>query len=209
MVAVFRLFPLSALCAALALGAPEVPEKPASTAPCKTDIRCRKGACWKAFRAHHAFAWSIQGSLPVRELRDVLDGRTGLGLGAQWYHGNDTGLVRRTRLEWNVFSEGGAVGPTALRTKASNYVLSFDHLWHPGGHDRGFYVLGGLGGVRWFTEQRDGLGLSQRDHTTKLAVSAGAGLRLGRVILEGRYLASSIRDPFDGNLVQGSAALRF
>ena len=38
---------------------------------------------------------------------------------------------------------------------------------------------------------------------------AGAGLRLGRVILEGRYLASSIRDTFNGNLVQGSVALRF
>ena len=156
------------------------------------------------------FAWQVQADLPVGDLGQTLDHRSGLGLGVQWNHDRKDGHVRRTRLEWNVFPEGKAVGTGEVKTKASNYILSFDRLYHFSGEAKGAYVLGGLGAVRWFLDQTPGLNPTRSSHTTKLAVTAGAGYRFNPTFsVEARYLLSSVNQSFDGTMLQAGLNLRF
>jgi opacity protein-like surface antigen len=156
------------------------------------------------------FAWQVQVDAPVKDLGRALDQRTGLGLGMQWTSYRSGGAANRTRLEWNVFPEGNPVGTAAVATKASNYVLSFDRLYHVSGTRAGVYVVAGLGAVRWFTDQTPGANPTVSTHTTKLAVTAGAGYRFNRAVsLEARYLVSSVNRTFDGNVAQGVLSMRF
>ena len=160
---------------------------------------------------HHSdFAWQAQLDTPVTALGRAMDNRNGAGLGMQWTTYHSHGGATRTRLEWNVFPEGNAVGAAAVKTKASNYILSFDHLYFLSGQETGVYVMGGLGVVRWFTEQTVGTLPAAATHTTKLAVSAGLGLWFNRAwSAEARYLVSSMDRPYDGNVVQTSLSVRF
>ena len=91
----------------------------------------------------------------------------------------------------------------------SNYTLAFDHLYHVEDRDQGLYLVGGLGAVRWFTEQESALG-SIRSHTTKLGVTAGAGWQFTRNLgAEARVLVSSINRTYDSTLLQGAVVFRF
>ena len=156
------------------------------------------------------FAWQVQVDAPVTGFGRALDARTGLGLGMQWTSYRSGGGANRTRLEWNVFPEGNPVGASGVATKASNYVLSFDRLYHFSGTRSGAYVLAGLGAVRWFTDQTVGASPTVSTHTTKLAVTAGAGYRFTRAFsMEARYQVSSLNSTFDGNVVQGVFSMRF
>jgi hypothetical protein len=208
------------LVAACALPAFAQEAKPA--APEEKTVTTGKNECqdckdYKAGRTHwhhhycqSDFAWQVQADFPTKDLGRALDNRVGLGLGMQWSHYRSAGVAHRTRLEWNVFPEGNAVGPDAVKTKASNYVLSFDRLYHFSGENQGFYILGGLGGVRWFLDHTEGANPTQSSHTTKLAITAGAGYRFNRAVsAEARYLVSSVDRTFDGNVLQGSVSMRF
>jgi len=156
------------------------------------------------------FAWQVQVNTPVTALGRALDERTGLGLGMQWTRNRANGVSNRTRLEWNVFPEGNPVGAAGTTTKASNYVLSFDRLYHFSGEAKGVYLLGGLGAVRWFTDQTPALNPTVSTHTTKLAVTGGAGYRFNRgVAAEARYVVSSVDRTYDGNVVQLVSSMRF
>lgn len=162
------------------------------------------------WRSDSAFAWQVQVDEPVKDLGRELDNRTGLGLGMQWTRDRANGVTNRTRLEWNVFPQGNAVGTAGLQTQASNYLLSFDRLYHFSGEAKGFYVLGGLGAVRWFMEQSAGGAATADFHTTKLAVTGGAGYRFNRAVaVEARYLVSTVDRTFDGNVLQGAFSMRF
>jgi opacity protein-like surface antigen len=163
---------------------------------------------------HHdcqsTFAWQAQANLPLKELGQAQDHRTGLGLGVQWRHDHGQGHSSRTRFEWNTFRESPALGAQALKTRTSNYILSFDRLYHVSGRDGGFYVVGGLGAVRWFQDRTAGPEPTRSSHTTKLGVTAGAGWRFNdRLSLEARYLVSSLDRTFDGNVLQAGLSLRF
>jgi len=162
------------------------------------------------WRSHSDFAWQVQANLPARDLGRALDNRTGLGLGMQWTTNRSHGAANRTRLEWNVFSESNPVGDVALKTKATNIVFSFDRLYHFSGEAKGLYVLGGLGAVRWNVDQTPGANPTHSMHTTKLAVTAGAGYRFNRsVAAETRYMVSSIQKAYDGNVAQAGISIRF
>lgn len=168
------------------------------------------GESWHGW--HHAsqFAWQVQVNQPAKGLGQDLDNKMGLGLGAQWTRFRSNGFANRFRFEWNVLPKGNPVGPLALESDASNYVASFDRLWHVSGESRGFYVLGGLGAVRWFMTQGPAGGPRASWHATKLAVTGGAGYRFNdHFSAEARYLVSSFNGNFDGNLVQGSLGMRF
>ena len=157
-----------------------------------------------------AFAWQAQLDSPVKGLGQSLDQRTGLGLGAQWNHDHEDGHVSRTRIEWNVFPQGPGVGPAEVQTKASNYLLSFDRLYHFSGSAKGPYILAGLGAVRWFVDQAVSPGQTRSFHATKLAVTAGAGYRFNPSFsAEARYLLSSLDQSFDGSMVQVGLNMRF
>lgn len=204
--ALFRplLLILAAACAApsFAEDAPK-PEEPRR----EDRHHCHHEWHWKR---DSVFAWQVQLNVPAKDFGRAMDQRTGAGLGMQWTHFRDNGSAHRTRLEWNVFQEGNPAGPLGIKTKASNYILSFDRLHHFSGKDKGVYILGGLGAVRWFVDQTPAGDPTYRFHTTKLAVTGGLGYRFSRAAaVEGRYLVSSINRDFDGNMVQLGVSMRF
>jgi opacity protein-like surface antigen len=157
----------------------------------------------------NAFGLSIQADLPLRDLKDDLDHRTGYGLGLQWTHDHGAFHASRTRFEWNTFPEGHPVGALGTTTYAKNLVLSFDHLFRLNEGPTSAYLVGGLGAVRWSLDQKSPAA-STSLQTTKLAVTAGVGVQVAhQLTLEGRYIFSGIQRTFDANTVQLSAAWRF
>ena len=157
----------------------------------------------------NTFGVSIQADLPLRDLKDDLDHRTGFSLGLQWTHDHGVHHASRTRFEWNTFPEGHPVGPLGTTTYAKNLTLSFDHLFRLNEGPAGMYLVGGLGGVRWSLDQKTPV-QSTSLTTTKLAVTAGVGLQVSRQFtVEGRYVFSGIQKTFDSNTVQLSAGWRF
>lgn len=169
----------------------------------KEEKRCH----WK-WKGESQFAWTAQLDIPAKDLGRALDNRTGLGIGMQWARVRENGTAHRTRLEWNLFSEGNPVD--GLRTKVSNYVLSFDRIHSFTGKAQGPYLMGGLGAVRWFVDRTPASAGTERFHTTKLAVTGGLGWRFSPSFsVEGRYMVSSVDRTFDGNVVQLCAGVRF
>jgi opacity protein-like surface antigen len=205
--------PLALACAALA--AQEPAPKPAEPAPAAAPAAApEKGSEAKKDRRcqqHHESVFGVyaQADLPLRDLKESLDRRTGFGLGASWTHDHGDWHASRTRLEWNTFPEGGPVGPAGTKTYAKNYVLSFDHLFKLNQGTQQAYLVAGLGGARWGVEQTTGP-VRTSDWTTKLAITGGVGVQLAnRVNLEARYVVSSIGKTFDANMVQASLGWRF
>lgn len=157
----------------------------------------------------HAFGGSVQVLAPLKDLKTALDERTGLGIGLQWIHEGRGRWASRTRLEWNVFPEGNPVGPLGVETSVKQYLLSFDRLYRLGGEPRSIYLLGGVGATRWFVDQQ-AAGLNGSFHTTKLAVTGGAGWRFSHAFaLEARYAVSGIDRAMDANTAQVSFNWRF
>lgn len=155
------------------------------------------------------FGATIQADFPLRDLKDDLDRRTGFGAGLQWTQERANRHVSRTRIEFNVFPEGGPVGGTGTKTYAKDYLLSYDHLFPLGTGARRAYLVAGAGGVHWILEQSQGP-IRSTVRTTKLAFTGGLGLQLSeRVNLEARYQFSGIQKTFDANLVQLSLGWRF
>ncbi len=205
------LLPLALACAALS--AQETAPKPAEPAPAAASEKALDPAKaeTKEYRCHHHSVFGVyaQADLPLRELKESLDRRTGMGLGVSWTHDHGEWNASRTRLEWNTFPEGGPVGPTGTRTYAKNYLLSFDHLFKLNQGWSQAYLVAGVGGARWDVEQT-AAGVRTSDWTTKLAFTAGAGVQFGgRVNLEARYLISSVSSTFDANTLQASLGWRF
>lgn len=199
------------VCAGLALAAQGAPSAPEDKTPAVAH-REKEEDCPVRFRFHHshpAFGAYVQVDTPLRDLKESLDRRTGLGLGVQWTRDHGDWNASRTRLEWNTFPEGGAVGSQGTRTYAKNYILSFDHLFKLNQGWSQAYLVAGLGGARWDLEQTTA-GQRSSLWTTKLAVTAGAGVQLGRrVNLEARYVVSSVGSTFDANTLQASLGWRF
>ena len=198
-------------CAGLALAAQEAPSKPEAKAPVAEPQR-EEGDCHVRFRFRHhhsVFGAYVQADVPLRDLKENLDRRTGLGLGVQWTRDQGDWNASRTRLEWNTFPEGGAVGASGTRTYAKNVILSFDHLFKLNQGSTQAYLVAGLGGARWDLEQTTA-GQRSSLWTTKLALTGGVGVQLGeRVNLEARYVVSSVGSTFDANALQASLGWRF
>lgn len=192
------------------LVAQEAP-KPADPAPVATpEKKAEKERIRHYFHHHHSvFGAYAQADIPLRDLKENLDRRTGLGLGVQWTHDHGDWNASRTRLEWNTFAEGSPVGPLGTKTYAKNFILSFDHLFKLNQGTHQMYVVAGLGGARWYLEQNTGA-LRDSFWTTKLAITGGVGVQLAeRVNLEARYVVSSVGKTFDANTLQASLGWRF
>lgn len=155
------------------------------------------------------FGATVQADFPLRDLKGDLDRRTGFGAGLQWTQERANCHASRTRIEFNVFPEGGQIGIMGTKTYAKDYLLSYDHLFPLGTGARRAYLVAGAGGVHWVLEQSQGP-LRSTLRTTKLAFTGGVGLQLSeRVNLEARYQFSGIQKTFDANLVQLSLGWRF
>ena len=189
--------------------APKPVESPVEESSPKPGSGFRHGRHRAEYRHHSVFGVSVQADIPLRDLKESLDGRSGLGLGAQWTHDHGDWNASRTRLEWNTFAEGGPVGLLGTKTYAKNFILSFDHLFNLNSGPHHAYLVGGLGGARWYMEQNTG-DLRNSHWTTKLAITGGIGVQLAeRVNLEARYVFSSVDKTFDANTLQASLGWRF
>ena len=91
--------------------------------------------------------------LPLRDLKESLDGRTGYGLGVQWTHDHGDWHASRTRLEWNTFTEG--IAATGTRTYAKNFILSWDHLFKLNKGQSQAYLVAGVGNIIWSRRRVD------------------------------------------------------
>ncbi len=182
----------------------KAPEPPAEKATEWTSERHH----WR-HHYHAQFGAYAQALWPQREMKEALDGGTGYGLGLQWTHDHGDWNASRTRLEWNTFAEGDSVPPLGTKTYAKNYLLSWDHLFMLNqGHTRA-YAVAGVGGARWNLEQTTS-GVRTSLWTTKLAITAGLGVRLGeRVNIEARYVVSSVQKTYDGSSAQVALGWRF
>lgn len=172
------------------------------------------GTVASAQERHHRHHWdydfgaSVQVSLPQGDLKTQMDNRTGVGIGMQWTGFKRDWWLSRTRFEWNVYPQSHAVGKAQVKTRMENLNLSFDQMVFFMKEPVGPYVFGGLGAVRTFvaetpTAPASGAMLPNRWHTTKLAVTAGLGLRLAnQVAVEGRYVVSSLNKTMDANTAQ-------
>lgn len=216
------LLPFALVGAALVAEEPKPAEKPAEAKEIKVEIRTEakaetacKDSCRPSRRvrfhrhshSHSTFSAYAQGVVPLRELGASLDERTGYGLGVQWTRDRGDWHASRTRLEWNTFPEGPAVN--GVKTYAKNYTLSWDHLFKLNKGGTHAYLVAGIGGTRWFTEQT-APGFHASRWTTKPAISGGVGVQLAsRVNLEARYTAGSLDKTFDANTMMASLAWRF
>lgn len=158
-----------------------------------------------------AHSFDVRGQVtvnqPTQDLDTAMDGKQGFGLGIHWLSQRGLQHTSRTRFDWNVWGQGPAVA--GVKTQVSNYHLAFDHLYHFDNRDQGPYLVGGLGAVRWFSEQTSVLG-SVRSHTTKLGITAGAGWQFTRNLgAEARVLVSSMDRTYDSTLLQGAVVFRF
>ncbi len=226
--------PLALACASLAAQEPapkptgkpveskvEVPATP-KTEESKSETCCEEGGAKShhpyyhrhiRFGHHSTFGAYAQGVMPLRDLKETLDQRTGFGLGVQWTHDHGDWNASRTRLEWNTFPESGPVAASGAaaytKTYAKNYTLSFDHLFKLNQGTLQAYLVGGLGGARWCVEQTTMTSWNSR-WTTKLAITGGIGVQLTeRMNLEARYVVSSVGRTFDANTLQASLGWRF
>lgn len=156
-----------------------------------------------------SFAWQAQFNQPVRDFREAMDTKTGLGLGVQWQRYRGNGILHRTRLEWNVYPESPEVGPQKARTQATNVILSFDRLFYFRTSGLGPFIAGGMGVGHWMVDETRG---AHRDswRTNKLNLMAGVGFQFtSHIAMEARYQVASVRDTFDGNSVQVAAVIRY
>lgn len=159
---------------------------------------------------HHSFGGYVQGILPTNDLGTALDGKLAAGIGLEWIHRHHGPWSSRTRLEWNTYPEGNPVDPGQVKTSVMQYLWSFDRFYHFGEDLHTPYLVGGLGITRWFVEQHGPTGLLLNDHTTKLAVTGGVGMRLSNYFaLEARYVTSGIKKSFDANTAQLALSWRF
>ena len=153
------------------------------------------------------FSGQVTLNRPAHDLGRDLDHQLGYGLGLHTLHSHGDKHSSRTRLDWNVWTQGPLVG--GVKTQVSNYHLAFDHLYHLQDATSGPYLVGGLGAVRWFVDQ-DALGARTRFHTTKLGVTAGAGWRFNQAMgVELRALVGSLDHTFDATTVQAAFTFRF
>lgn len=158
---------------------------------------------------HYGFGLELLATRPTGDLQTRLDGRSGLGFGMQWSHFHSDSWLGRTRFEFNVFPESRPTDRTQDRVRLQNLVLSFDEQFFLMREPLGPYLLFGLGGIRNFlTEVPATTPIGQMDgarsrHTTRLLLTAGAGLRLAnQVSLEARLQVSGLDKSADNSSLQ-------
>mgnify|MGYP001495212755 CR=1 FL=1 len=152
------------------------------------------------------FGLQGQVSIPQGDLKDGVDSKLGLGLGAHGTFAFDQHVIR-PRFDLSFYPEADLGG---VETKVNSMALGADYLYFVEGGDQGVYFTAGLSAIRWEVDVNiPGLG-SDSYNTTKLGVAAGMGYQWTRAFgTELRYVQSSLgHDVSANNLVLG-ATFRF
>lgn len=147
-----------------------------------------------------------QVSIPQGDLKDAVDSKLGLGLGAHGTFAFDHHVIR-PRFDFTFYPEADLGG---VETKVNSLALGADYLYFVDGRDRGVYFTAGLSAIRWEVDVNlPGLG-SGSYHTTKLGLAAGLGYQWTRAIgTELRYVKSSLGHDVSANSLALGATFRF
>lgn len=140
-------------------------------------------------------------TLPLGDLKDTVDSKPGIGLGAHMTVDFGQGHVLRPRVDFIAFPDATVFD---VKNKVNNLSLGADYLYVFEGKT-GFYVLGGLAVNRWKVDaELPGIG-PLTVTTTKLGYALGGGFAFNeQVSAELRYSASQYGLP--GHSSQNASA---
>lgn len=152
--------------------------------------------------------FGLQGhvSIPMGDLKDAVDSKPGLGLGAHVAWEFQPQMQLRGRIDHMQFPN---VKVSTLDTKVSNLSYGVDYLYSFQGQS-GSYVLGGLSLNRWEQEVNMPVMGMHNASTTRLGVALGGGFAFNRnVSMEARYVMSSFDAGTDASFLQATVLYRF
>ena len=141
-------------------------------------------------------------NLPMGDLKDAVDSKVGLNIGAHMALDFKGGHMLRPRVDYTWFPEYSVSGGGAsASTKFSSLSLGADYLYYVDGRPQGLYFTGGLALVQWKAESSAsylGISASGSQTTTKLGLAVGAGYQFNKTVgAEVRYQMSKA---WEGNL---------
>lgn len=152
-------------------------------------------------------------NLPQADLKDAVDDKVGVNIGAHMALSFKGGHMLRPRVDYTWFPEHTMSGGGAsVSVKFSGLSLGSDYLYFVDGTAQGLYFTGGLALIQWKAESSAsflGSSASGSETTTKLGVAAGLGYQFNRTVgAELRYQTSKA---WEGTLdtLQAGVTLRF
>jgi hypothetical protein len=152
------------------------------------------------------FGLQVQAAIPQGDLKDAVDSKLGIGLGAHGTFAFDQHAIR-PRFDYTFYPEADLSG---VKNKVSSMALGVDYLYFVDAKDNGIYFTGGLSAIRWKVDADfAGLG-STSASTTKLGVAAGLGYQWTKAFgTEVRYVNSCLNSNFTANNIVLGATFRF
>lgn len=147
------------------------------------------------------FGLQAQVGVPMGDLKDAVDSKAGLGLGAHLTWDFKPQMQLRGRVDYMAFPN---VTVDNVDSKVSNFSFGADYLYFIEG-SKGVYLTGGLSLNRWEVD----LGPFNAS-TTRTGVALGAGFAFNEhVSAEARFVMSSFNADADANLLQLGVLYRF
>lgn len=152
-------------------------------------------------------------NLPQSDLKDAVDSKAGINIGAHMTLDFRGGHMLRPRVDYTWFPEYSvSSGGASASVKFSNLSLGADYLYFVDGKPQGLYFTGGLALVQWKGESSvsvPGYGVSASETTTKLGLAAGVGYQFNKTVGgEIRYMKSSAWEA-DLDMIQVGVTFRF
>lgn len=92
------------------------------------------------------FGLQLHANIPTGDLKDAVDSKPGVGVGAHATFDLGGGHVLRPRLDAVFFPESNVQG---FKTKADDLSLGTDYLYFPGAKPEGLYLTAGIALHRW------------------------------------------------------------
>ncbi len=158
--------------------------------------------------SHHPFRFGVQAHVtaPQGDLKDLVDSKLGLGIGAHVTLDLAGGMhVLRPRLDYTMYPKANFFG---VSNKVNSLGAGVDYLFFVDGKQQGVYFTAGLGVTRWDYEWNNGVG-SVSDTSTKATYAVGMGFNFNQTFgAELRYNSSHIGNA-TANGIQVGATFRF
>ncbi len=170
------------------------------------------------------FGLQANGNAPLGDLKDAVDSKPGLGIGAHLTWNLGGGHVIRPRVDYLFFPENSAYAAADYGVSASGkYKVNdlsggVDYLYFLEGKDEGFYLTAGLSVNRWKVDYDYTVRIgnvtssaSASDTTTKGGFAVGAGWNFNRSFgAEVRFTSTKFgKGDGSANAVQAGVTFRF
>jgi hypothetical protein len=155
------------------------------------------------------FGVQVHGNIPTGDLKDAVDNKLGLGLGAHGTFDLGLGHVIRPRFDYTFFPETTLPsGTNGLKSKVDALSLGADYLYFIDGKPVGLYLTGGLSLNHWKVDLGDA-----SESSNKFGLAAGVGYNFNKSFgAEFRFTTSkygSGSKDYTASALQVGATLRF